>query len=90
MRIELNRPHPDYPLGWVSVSIRHKSVDPEKFGFDVSMVLANRNITIIGPWETVSIEGAVVNIKAPVLLEDEHVKPRKRAAPKKTASARRK
>jgi hypothetical protein len=85
MRIELKRPHPDYPFGWVSVSVGYKSVDPEKFGFDTAMVLIDRNITMLGPWETVSTEGSVITLKAPVLLEDEHIKPRKKATPKTTA-----
>lgn len=85
MRIEIKRPHPGFPLAWVFASVPYKSVDSEKFGFDASMMLIKRNITIIGPWEIVSTKDGVVTVKAPVLLEDEHVKPRKRTAPKTAA-----
>lgn len=76
MRIEIYQPHPDYPFAWVTTDIVYKSIDPEKFGFDSSMALTKRNITILGPWERVSTKGDVITLKVPVLLEDQHVKPK--------------
>ena len=72
MKIEITRPHPDYPLAWARVKVDAQNVSPEKLGFDLAMVLTAQRIAIIGPWELISREGSVLDQKAPVLLEDEH------------------
>jgi hypothetical protein len=77
MKIEIKQPNPDFPLAWVHATTDYKK-DPEKLGFDIAMVLAEQRVTLLGLWETVSIEGTIVVIKAPALLEDQHIKPAKK------------
>lgn len=79
MKIEISRPHPDYPFAWARIKVDAQNISPEKLGFDLAMVLTNQRIVIIGPWELISREGSVLDQKAPVLLEDEYIpSPKKR------------
>ena len=66
MKIEIKRPNPDYPLVYVHIPVTHNEVD-------VDVILAQNRITVLGNWEQDSDGG----YKAPALLEDEHVKPKK-------------
>jgi hypothetical protein len=77
VKIQVIQPHPDYPMAWIYVDTHYKKDDPEKLGFDLAVVLSANQITIIGPWKTESMDGPVMTMKAPVLLEDQHTKPPK-------------
>lgn len=78
MKIKLTKPHAEYPFAWVEVETDYKKDDPDKLGFDLAVVLDKHRITLLGPWATVSSSGSVVSMKAPALLEDEHIKPPKK------------
>ena len=71
MKIEIKRPNPDYPLVYVHIPITHNEVD-------VDVVLAQSRITVLGRWEQDGEGG----YKAPALLEDEHIKPKKKPGPR--------
>jgi hypothetical protein len=68
VKIEIRQPHRDYPFAWVLVE---KTQAPRH----VDGILAAKGITVLGPWEQTELF-----FRAPVLLEYEHTKPRKRAA----------
>ena len=80
MKIVINRPHPDYPLAYVHVPFNTNLDRP-----DLGDILAKNRITLLGRWEPDMKNNANNGFKAPVLLEDEHTKPRKKAAPKPPA-----
>jgi hypothetical protein len=67
MKIEIKRPNEDYPLVFVHIPITHNEVD-------LDILLAQSRITVLGKWESDGEGG----YKAPALLEDEHVKPKKK------------
>ncbi|QPX71441.1 hypothetical protein SscP1EGY_43 [Streptomyces phage SscP1EGY] len=67
MKIELKRPSSDYPLVYVHIPANHNA-------FDLAYVLNQNRITVLGQWEADGEGG----YKAPALLEDEHVKPKKK------------
>lgn len=73
MRVWIERPHPDYPFVWVRTVINSQNRWTEKTGPILELALADRGITLLGEWATDSTD-----LKAPALLEDEHVKPKKR------------
>ncbi|QEQ93905.1 hypothetical protein SEA_KARDASHIAN_40 [Streptomyces phage Kardashian] len=77
MQIKIARPHPDYPLAYVHVSPNTNLDRP-----DLVEILENNRLTILGRWEPHMVGTSMDSFKAPVLLEDEHVKPRKKAAAK--------
>lgn len=78
MKIEIKQPHSDYPYAYAHVGIQ---VDTD--GVELSDILTNNRLTLLGPW-TADKDGVTVKgFVAPVLLEDEHVKPRKKAATKR-------
>lgn len=72
MKIEIVKPHEDYPYAKAHVGI---AVDTDSA--ELSDILAKSRITLLGPWDTYRDNGLVKGFVAPVLLEDEHVKPRK-------------
>lgn len=72
MKIEIRKPHADYPYAHAHVGIQ---VDTE--GSELSDILAKSRITPLGPWEAYKENGVVQGFTAPVLIEDEHVKPHK-------------
>jgi len=76
MKIEINQPHADYPYAQVSVGV---NVDTDRP--DLIDILTKNNLTLLGPWKFVIEKGTPIFI-APVLLEDQHVKPRKPAVRK--------
>lgn len=83
MMIEVMRPNPGYPMVWV----RAYGISKRKL-VDLSDILTNRRITLLGPWEEVTAaqfggtRGVWGSFRAPGLLEDEHVKPRKKSRTK--------
>lgn len=68
MRIEIRQPNPEYPFAYLVVdsAVNTPTVD-------VMGILLDKGITLLGPWERTESF-----LKAPVLLEYEHVKPRKK------------
>ncbi|AWN05903.1 hypothetical protein SEA_CRICKO_38 [Streptomyces phage CricKo] len=72
MQIKVIRPHPDYPLVHVHIPL---TVDTERE--DLADILAASRMTLLGRWEPNIAQGKVEGMKAPALLEDEHVKPKK-------------
>lgn len=78
MKIEIKQPHPDYPYAHAHVGIQ---VDTD--GAELSDILASHRLTLLGPW-TADKDGVTVKgFMAPVLLEDEHIKPRKKPSTKR-------
>lgn len=71
MKIEIKRPNQDYPLVYVHIPVTHNEID-------VDVVLAQSRVTLLGRWEQDGEGG----YKAPALLEDEHVKPKKKPRPR--------
>lgn len=82
MRIEVIKPNPDFPLAYLHVDL-FTNTDREDF----SDILAKNRLTLLGRWEPHHIGGVAQGLKAPVLLEDEHVKPR-RVSTKKTTKGK--
>uniref|UniRef100_A0AAU7GZ00 Uncharacterized protein n=1 Tax=Streptomyces phage Scarif TaxID=3158858 RepID=A0AAU7GZ00_9CAUD len=78
MWISVTRPDNDYPLAYVRVDLR---TDVERE--DLNDILANRRLTLIGRWKPEVVNGTTVGLMAPVLIEDDHVKPRKKRTVKK-------
>lgn len=72
MKLKLVKPHPDYPFAWLHVDLK-TDIDQGSFGD----ILANRRLTLLGRW-TIYTKDGHSEFRAPVLLEDEHVKPKKR------------
>jgi hypothetical protein len=72
MKIKLVRPSEDYPLAWVHVDLK---TDLE--GRGLVDILASQRLTLLGRWEVHSKNNAS-EFRAPVLIEDEHTKPRGR------------
>lgn len=66
MKIEIKRPNEDYPLVFVHIPKATNEVD-------LDILLAHNRVTILGMWEA---DGD--GYKAPGLLEDEHIKPKKK------------
>lgn len=71
MKIEIRRPNQNYPLVNVHIPVSYNEVD-------VDVILAQSRITLLGRWEQDGEGG----YKAPALLEDEHVKPKKKPGPR--------
>lgn len=71
MRIKIEKPHPDYPFAYVHVDLG-TDIDGKNFGD----VLVNHGLTLLGRW-TIYTKDDRSEFRAPVLLEDEHVKPKK-------------
>lgn len=71
MKIEIRRPNEKYPLVNVHIPVTHNEVD-------VDVILTQSRITLLGRWEQDG-EGGYV---APALLEDEHIKPKKKPGPR--------
>jgi hypothetical protein len=71
MKIEIKRPNEKYPLVYVHIPVTHNEVD-------VDVILAQSRISLLGRWEPDGEGG----YKAPALLEDEHVKPKKKPGPR--------
>jgi hypothetical protein len=80
MIIKISKPHPDYPFAWVHVPIG-TDIDPDHG--PLTDIFERNQITLLGRWESHMVDGAIDSLKAPVLLEDEHVKPPKRRSRKK-------
>ena len=77
MQIQIERPNKNFPFAHVKV--------PATANLDiVSEILVERRITPLAPWTTYGKNGAVEGVTVPVLLEDEHVKPRKTNRRKKS------
>lgn len=72
MRARIIQPHPDYPLVWVRAPIDSQNRWTEQTGHIFGAALAKRGITLLGEWEADDNE-----LKAPALIEDEHVKPKR-------------
>lgn len=72
MQIKIVRPNTDFPLVWVHVPL-HTNTDSN----DVSKTLEKKRVSLLGRWEIDVQQGKTEGFKAPALLEDEHVKPRK-------------
>lgn len=77
MKIEIKQPHEDYPYAHVHIGV---GIDTERI--DLVDILAKNNLTLLGPWK-LSIEKDISTFAAPVLLEDQHTKPRKKAPAKR-------
>lgn len=75
MKIKLVKPHSDYPFAWMHVDV---SVNTDRE--DLGDILAENCITLLGRWEPHMSNGVVESVKAPVLMEDEHIKPQKKRA----------
>lgn len=73
MKARIERPHPDYPFVWVRAKIDSQNRWTQQTGHIFGAVLAKKGITILGEWEA---DGK--DLRAPALIEDEHVKPKKR------------
>ena len=71
MKIEIKRPDKNYPLVYVHIPVTHNDVD-------VEVILAQSRVTLLGRWEQDGEGG----YRAPALLEDEHVKPKKKPGPR--------
>lgn len=78
MQISVIQPDKDYPLAYVRVDL-NTDVDRE----DLNEVLAERRLTLLGRWKPEVLNGTTVGLKVPVLVEDEHIKPRKKRITKK-------
>jgi hypothetical protein len=79
MKIEIKQPHPGYPYAFVHVGVSVNTDRP-----DLADILAKNNLTLLGPWKPeVGKDGTT--FAAPVLLEDQYTKPRKRTASKPAA-----
>lgn len=82
MIIKIEKPHPDYPFAWIYVD---EFVDVE--GEKLKDTLTKIDVTLLGPWEyCLSIASGGLGVdqrRAPILLEDEHVKPSKKRIRKK-------
>lgn len=73
MKIKIERPHPDYPLVEIIIDVT-TSLDDET----LSDILASHRISLLGRWKPYTIVTGQTFLKAPGLLEDEHVKPKGR------------
>lgn len=82
MKIELKQPDPEFPLVWVYAYSDYRTKDAEGISQDLYLVLKGRRITLLAQWELHEVKGTIVIIKAPALLEDEHVKLPKRRSKK--------
>lgn len=79
MKIEIRRLDTEYPLVDVHVDITTDVDRP-----DLAEVLSKNRITLLGRWKPhTNKDGHILGVKAPALLEDEHVKPRKTARSRK-------
>jgi hypothetical protein len=77
MKIEIERPHPEYPFAYVHVPV---TVDTDRP--DLGDILAKNRLSLLGRWEPHIKNGVIRSVKAPVLLEDEHTPmPKKRGRP---------
>lgn len=72
MKIEIRRRSPEFPLVDVHVDVTTDLDRP-----DIAEILLKNRITLLGRWEPHVKDGHIRGVKAPALLEDEHVKPRK-------------
>lgn len=72
MKLKLIRPSEDYPLAWVHVDLK---TDLESRG--LVDILAKQRLTLLGRWE-VHTKNDTSEFRAPVLIEDDHVKPKGR------------
>jgi hypothetical protein len=70
MKIKLVRPSEDYPLAWVHVDLK-----TDLDGKALTDFLDGHRLTLLARWVFHTKDG-VSEFKAPVLLEDEHIKPR--------------
>lgn len=70
MKIKLVRPDPDYPFAYAHVDLK---TDIDNLGD----ILAIHKLTLLGRWTVHTPAEDFPVFRAPVLLEDEHVKPRK-------------
>jgi hypothetical protein len=76
MKIRLVQPHPDYPFAWVHVEVSSASRHTSDTSARIDGVLADKRITLLGKWEVNGDDNT--DLRAPVLIEDEHTKPKKR------------
>jgi hypothetical protein len=72
MKIEIRRPHPDYPYAFVHVPITANLDDGV-----IETILEKSRLTPLGRWEPHIQGGHIDSVRAPVLIEDEHTKPKK-------------
>lgn len=77
MQIKIVRPNTDFPLVWIHVPL-YTNTDGE----DMSKVLEKNRMSLLGRWEIDTQGGKTEGFKAPALLEDEHIKPRKSSSRK--------
>jgi hypothetical protein len=77
VKITIERPDPKYPLVWVYIPV-HSSLESE----GIYRAIESARITLLGRWEPHNSGGRIESFKAPGLLENEHVKPRKTARKK--------
>lgn len=78
MQIRIERPDSEYPLVWV-----HVPIDSTLESEGIYRALEGCRITLLGRWRPHISKGKVESLKAPGLLEDEHVKPKKTARRRK-------
>jgi hypothetical protein len=77
MKFKIVQPHPNFPLAYVHIRVSTQTPWGEKQSGQLESALKNRRISVIGRWEVINdLNGD--NMRIPVLLEDEHVKPAKR------------
>jgi len=70
MQAKIERPDPNYPLVWVTVT-------PNAIEAGISDILEKKRITLLGMWGPDSNNTPGIRV-APALLEDERKKPTKR------------
>jgi hypothetical protein len=74
VQILLKRPDPRYPFVWVHIQVSNESRTTPKKAADTDQFLSDVGITLLGKWEAVDEH----DMRAPALLEGEHVKPPKK------------
>ncbi|AXQ61278.1 hypothetical protein SEA_LIBERTYBELL_37 [Streptomyces phage LibertyBell] len=72
MKVKLVRPSEDYPMAWVHVDLK-----TDLNGKALTDILNAHRYTLLANW-SVHTKNGVSEFRAPVLLEDEHTKPRGR------------
>lgn len=74
MQIQVRRPHPDYPFVWVHIPVTNEARATPQKAAETNKFLHDVGITLLGKWEAVGPH----DLRAPALLEEEHVKPPKK------------